>query len=249
MLVITVRQGLEVSASRGGDPAEPGQYSLKILYYQPGVDKIDATSIEVKIPEALPQDSISEIRWYLEDHIQQPLETERAAKGRAALRHHGQGIIAALDLASATQINLSDEVVIFKVCLSSNANPTSHVFWELLENKDLWPDPAPREVIVTRLPNLPATKTIQPVHNAENFNILVVSARPDADEDLPPRLVSKVLASIVEESKSESTVRASLDIVRPPTLDAFQECLNKHPNGHYNVVHFDMHGVENGSGK
>lgn len=39
---------------------------------------------------------LDEIRWYLERHIQEPLETERAAKARDALYSHGRSLVSSL---------------------------------------------------------------------------------------------------------------------------------------------------------
>jgi hypothetical protein len=89
----------------------------------------------------------------------------------------------------------------------------------------------------------------KPLDRKTSFNILVVSARPDADEDLPPRLVSKDLAGIVTQIALESDIRARIEMVRPATLQTLEDHLKSRPKGYFSLVQFDVQGVEDADGK
>ena len=75
------------------------------------------------------------------------------------------------------------------------------------------------------------------------INILIVYARPQGTRDVPHRLAS----SAVLEAAAKSRRLIHIDIVRPGTFEAFIEHLNTKPVGCYQLVHFDVHGVQRGN--
>lgn len=93
--------------------------------------------------EILPE-YIEEIRWYLEYHVQEPFETERASKAKEVLYDHPRKIISEIDLSSFIPENRRDQILILRVRLE-NSTQAGYVFWELLERKEFW-GPTPRQI-------------------------------------------------------------------------------------------------------
>ena len=68
-------------------------------------------------------------------------------------------------------------------------------------------------------------------------NILLVIARPYGDDDAGFHAVSGPLVDWVRTERPP----VRIDVLRPPTFRALQDCLRSRP-GHYHIVHFDGHG-------
>ncbi len=71
----------------------------------------------------------------------------------------------------------------------------------------------------------------------DRLNILLVVARPYGDEDVTYQALSRPLINLLAEQNLPITV----DLLRPPSFDQLQACLEARP-GHYHLVHFDGHG-------
>jgi hypothetical protein len=129
-----------------------------------------------------------------------------------------------------------------------------HIFWEILEHPEVWGPVAPPAVHVVRIASAEKREETRAVQrpemqdNSELCNILVAAARPDPDDDIPHRLVSRVLHDMMHNREDEFPRPVSLDIVRPATWEAFQNHLESHSPGYFNIVQFDMHGLEDADG-
>jgi hypothetical protein len=77
--------------------------------------------------------------------------------------------------------------------------------------------------------------------NGDGFRVLMVIARPDGIKDVPFQAVARPLFRHLD--KVESRVR--IDILRPPSFEAFHERLKaaKDAGEPYHAVHFDGHGT------
>jgi hypothetical protein len=73
------------------------------------------------------------------------------------------------------------------------------------------------------------------------LRILLVTCRPEGEEDVPFQWVSAVLRQVCAECRE----RVELDVLRPPTLAQLSRVLGDGP-GHYHILHFDGHGALQG---
>ncbi len=69
-------------------------------------------------------------------------------------------------------------------------------------------------------------------------NLLVVVARPDEENDVGYRTISRPLVEAI----GQSDLRVNVDILRPGTYEALVKQLAEKGEGYYHIVHFDMHG-------
>jgi len=184
-----------------------------------------------------------EIRWYLEDYVVRDcFEESRAKKAATALNNLGRHLIGTIRWDRVIDPSeLCDPLTIH--VWQSNVDGRSHIFWELLEQSELWPESTrPSTVTVSRTIVTDPLDSVAEWNLGTPSNILVCTARPNKEGDIPHRLVT---SNIVSASPSY----AHIDVVRPGTFSAFKEQLLAHCVGYYDLVHFDLHGVEHASGK
>jgi hypothetical protein len=74
------------------------------------------------------------------------------------------------------------------------------------------------------------------------FNVLVITARPYLDEDIPYRLVSKDIWKTLRKS-SHLRQYVKVKFVRPGTWEELAKELKDMDKGYYHLIHFDTHGV------
>ena len=70
------------------------------------------------------------------------------------------------------------------------------------------------------------------------LNLLIVTARPNEEEDVGYRTISRPMVEAIREGR----LPVNVEIVRPGTYEAFLQSLEAKPEGFYHVVHFDLHG-------
>src|SRR6516164_5443100 len=75
------------------------------------------------------------------------------------------------------------------------------------------------------------------------INLLIVTARPSGIRDVGYRTISRPLV----EALRNANLRVQVEILRPGTYKALEnhlrEATAKHGEGHYHVIHFDVHGA------
>lgn len=91
--------------------------------------------------------------------------------------------------------------------------------------------------------------TVQPVINpvtvqpSATINLLLVTARPHGKRDVAYRTIQRPLIEMLRRSQLPVTV----DVVRPGTWRALVDHLHaarrQHGIGHYQIIHFDLHGA------
>jgi hypothetical protein len=205
------------------------------------------------IPYALQGDQLEAIRWYLEDYAQNdPLATTRATKAKKILLDYGRTLISSIDWDKLYGPNERQEDLILEIQAAGD-DGLEQTPWELLEDPDLWQGATPPTVRVVRVgieqPSREQLSDGRQKRGDLQVNLLVVAARHDPDNDIPHRLVSRILHDKMLAAESSTKMKITLDIVRPSTWDTFCNHLHLHPKGHYDVVHFDLHGMEDSTGK
>jgi hypothetical protein len=235
------------------------QFRLHLLEDSHPILQILNVNSGKQLAQVLPVNAIplhtEDSRWYLEDYaVENPFECDRASAVYDSLAASGSALIAAIDWRSVlSKAELLEPLVIEVEDLSSGSGD-DQFFWEILEQRMLWPKQQPPAISVVR--------TIQLASPAENlqdqaskasgtgvFNILVVTARPHADKDVPHRLVSRGILDVMQSADGKGMRSATMEIVRPGTFAAFRDHLNSREPGYFDIVHFDLHGIADSSGR
>ncbi|KAG7286087.1 hypothetical protein NEMBOFW57_008390 [Staphylotrichum longicolle] len=247
---IETSPGLSIMTER----ADP-RLRVCLFINQAGTREVEAGELQVcqQLCLDMHPDEAKEAQWYLEDYaIKDSFERTRAKKAKEAIENWAKRLITSVNWDALVPASQRNEPLVLQIL--EDQERQSHVFWEALESPSLLEHvPCPGVHVLRSSPadggytpsrNEPAQGT--GVENGgsgqgSQTKILVLSARPGSDEDIPHRLVSRVILSKVRESGSDMT---SLRIVRPGTWQAFKTELESKPAGYYQIVHIDVHGVE-----
>lgn len=200
-----------------------------------------------------PLELMDEVRWYLEEFaVLCPLETKRADRVRQSLKEVGRALVNSIEWASIVEPQERNEPLLISV--QEQPCGFAPVVWELLEDSELWDEPFKGGIFVSRhVPKPGRTPTGIAAANpygkwpeaaSPSLNILIVAARPGEHEDIPHRIVSKILHDKIRRHSDQLTLPSYLKILRPPTWEEFNRELETKGVGFYDIVHFDLHGLK-----
>ncbi|MGK7894017.1 MAG: CHAT domain-containing protein, partial [Xenococcus sp. (in: cyanobacteria)] len=195
----------------------------------------------IKITNPFSDQEENLLEWYFEDWLNQPyLDRVIAERAKASVRNYGEALFKQV---FQSNFNAYSQYQQWRGDLSQiqiqieSKTPNFHsLHWEALQDPDL-PRPLAVDCIVIR-------KTVQPapikaeVKTFPTINLLVVIARPNADDDVGYRTISRPLVEAIRNAQ----LRVNIDLLRPGTYEALERHLTEKGNGYYHIVHFDTHG-------
>lgn len=192
-----------------------------------------------------PQDQ-EDLRWYLEDFLQYPLDpapaiAERIQQRMAVIgKELFRGIFQQNDDAKKLWAEAAKHLNDTRVEIVSDAGEAAATPWELVR------DPRTDVLLALRVPSFvrasaEAEQSPPPQSEAGPIRVLLVICRPRGGADVPFRSVAKRLLKGLGEAQRE-IIR--LDVLRPPTFEQLgRELRQAKANGEpYHLVHFDGHG-------
>lgn len=204
------------------------------------------------------------VRWYLEKHTEEPFEAPKAEQAAELLASYGRTLAKILATSGILpRHGHLDVEIISKPPRTPTIKGLSvadlhSLHWEVLEDISLWPEEyALQSVAVSRCvvgtpshEGLDGTRTPRVQSLGSNasrpkgLSILLIVSRPKAPDDPDYQLVARqLLAALDGISKQSNNFKSSVHILRPPSWMAFREHLTVECEpGHYDIVHFDMHG-------
>ncbi len=195
--------------------------------------------------EMTPQDR-EDIRWYLEDYLQYPIEPAPtiAARVERRLAELGRELFGKVFEADRDTTRLwdavSDSLADTRVEVVNTVEDAAAVPWELLR------EPATDTVLALRArafvradPQAPQAPVLPKA--AEMVRVLLVICRPGDRDDVPFRSVASHLVRLSRDAREAF----QLDVLRPPTFTQLARVLEaaRRRGRPYHVVHFDGHGA------
>ncbi len=228
---------------------DPGQHQVEIVFEK--VDGSRHTAIS-QFPLSLSAQDQENLRWYLEDYLQYPLDPAptiaRRIEGRITeigeklfrgifQETNGSGKLwaAALPLLNNTRVEIS------------SLGPEGMTLpWELLRDPKSGVLPALRVPAFVRAGEQAGEQKLPPAGSGP-IRVLLAICRPRFEDDVPFRSVAKRLLKGLDEGQRE-IIR--LEVLRPPTFEQLGRELRaaKAKGEPYHIVHFDGHGAYNGRG-
>lgn len=187
-----------------------------------------------------------DLRWYLEDYLEYPVDPapEIAARVEQRLSVLGGELFASVFLANhdAQQLwrAVTPRLSSTRVEVAAAAEDAATIPWELLR------DPVTNgalalgaQAFVRTQPGTARESCVPEA--AERIRVLLVLCRPGGNADVPFRSVASHLVRL---SRSAREV-LHLDVLRPPTFAHLSQVLQaaKQRGDTYHVVHFDGHGI------
>lgn len=188
----------------------------------------------------------TELRWYLEDYLQYPLDPapKIAERIEARIRELGielfKNIFHANDNARDLWAKLRDKLADMRVEVETDVKGATALPWELLRDPKTDEALALRAKAFVRTYTEPAQEIYKP-QPADKVRILLVICRPGGGADVPFRSVSGYMLKGLTDAARE---RFELDVLRPPTFEQLSKTLRnaKAAGKPYHIVHFDGHG-------
>src|SRR5579859_2900027 len=187
-----------------------------------------------------------DLRWYLEDYLQYPVdpapeiaravEVRLAALGTDLFQRVFRTNDAARELWFALKRSLSDA----RVEVATGVDAAAGIPWELLRDPDTDGALALRAgAFVRALAETAAPLRMPPA--SEKLRVLLVICRPGGRADVPFRSVASHLVRL----SSGAREAFQLDVLRPPTFAQLARVLQaaRVAGAPYHVVHFDGHGA------
>ncbi len=194
----------------------------------------------------LEQQDRFDLRWYLEDYLQYPMDPapEIAARVEKRIAELGKELFRlvfevdddAREMLPSLRTKLDDT----RVEVVTDVKGATALPWELLKDSrtDAWM--TVRAKAFVRGYSKPVQKAYLP-KSEDKIRILLVICRPGGREDVPFRSVA---GKIVKGMDEDARQAFELDVLRPPTFEQLSKVLReaKAEGKPYHIVHFDGHG-------
>ena len=203
---------------------------------------IDGNNYSITVSDPFEEKQEQELEWYFEEWLRYPiLDNVKAERAKASVRNYGKELFKQVFQADikayAKYSQLCSDLTQVQLEIESITPEFHAIHWEALQDPDL-PRPFAIDSVLIR-------KSIQPATIAANVkespivNLLVVTARPNAEQDVGYRTISRPLVEAIRNAK----LRVNIELLRPGTYEALSRHLEAKGNGYYHIVHFDVHGA------
>ena len=226
----------QLSIQQRGETAESWQ---AVVRFNNGPEN----SITISNPFAEKEEQ--ELEWYFEEYLEFPFTQKvRAQEAAESIRAYGEKLF---DQVFGERDIYEEYRGLVKAGLSGvqieiEGEPKFHALhWEAMKDPKFAQPLALQATMVRK--NRQKQILPLPVRPSPIINLLVVTARPSGTRDVGYRTISRPLV----EALRNANLRVQVEILRPGTYKALvnhlSEVTAKYGEGHYHVIHFDMHGA------
>lgn len=185
-----------------------------------------------------------ELEWYFETYISEPYTPGAAIDiCKDVLRTYGESLFKQIFSAHKdiyfhyrdTVRQKTFEDIVFEIV--GDSTDFHSVLWESLKDPDFDAPLAAQGAVFFRK-NLKPRLIEARVDRFPYINLLIVTARPDEEDDVNYRTIQRPLIDVVKHSK----LKVKPYILRPGTFRSLVDHLDERGKGFYHIVHFDLHG-------
>jgi tetratricopeptide (TPR) repeat protein len=194
-----------------------------------------------------------DMRWYLEDYLQYPLDPAPAIAARIESRMADMGtdlfraVFESSETARRLWARLQPSLADTRIEIITEIREATAIPWELLRDP-LTCTPLALEAAGFVRTQADQARTARPLDQSpleageSKIRILLAICRPRGREDVPFRSVaSRILRSLSQDARDV----VQLDVLRPATFEQLAKTLRaaKRAGQPYHVLHFDGHGT------
>ncbi len=201
-------------------------------------DRTDEYPITITNPFNSKQER--QLEWYFERWLRWPmLDQVRANNTITSIKTYGENLFEQVFINRDAYSNYRQErnnLAQVTIEIVSRTPEFQAIHWEALRDPDL-PRPFAVDCIMLRKYVKPVSTQAQ-VAESPVINLLVVTARPDEEDDVGYRTISRPLIEAIQNSK----LRVKVELLRPGTYEALERHLEEKGSGFYRIIHFDVHG-------
>ena len=218
--------------------------TLRVSFRRAGQEFDEASGIVPGFASPFSADDLEDLRWYLEEYLTIPFAVyeERGRTIQAKLGPWGQALFGAVfgpgQPGRDAYVKARDEGAC-ELVLRSGSAPFFSLPWELLQDPER-PQPVALELhAIDRTVDAAGAASVVPP--GPDLRVLMVIARPHGRDDVGYQMIARPLLERLEAVSG----RVTLDVLRPPTLDALVKRLGEATSSGqpYHILHFDGHGT------
>ncbi|MBI4321702.1 MAG: tetratricopeptide repeat protein [Chloroflexi bacterium] len=199
--------------------------------------------VSVNDPFSVKQERLLE--WYFEEHLHFPFTRQVDFKTVAeSIATYGEALFKQVfaDPEAYARYKQALQAGLSSASVEISGSPELHrLHWEALKDPKM-PRPIALDAAVLRKSTVVQTAPAR-MRPFPTINVLLVAARPYGRKDMGYRTISRPLI----EGLRQANLRVRVDLVRPGTFEALtrhlDEARDRHGEGFYHVVHFDVHGA------
>lgn len=190
-----------------------------------------------------------DLRWYLEDYLQNPLDPAPLLARRVEEKMIEVGarlfreVFESSEPARRMWARMTDMLSETRIEIITGIREATAIPWELLRDPLTDVPLALRAQSFVRAPVDSAQPALAPQSaHSDKLRVLLVICRPAGREDVPFRSVaSRIVRTLTQEARD----LVQLDVLRPPTFEQLSKTVReaKRAGAPYHMVHFDGHGV------
>ncbi|HEY9696122.1 MAG TPA: tetratricopeptide repeat protein [Trichocoleus sp.] len=182
-----------------------------------------------------------ELEWYFEEWLRFPFVNKvKAERAKQQIKTYGNRLFEQVFKSNfdiyGEYRNLRNQLSQVQIEIENITSAFQALHWEAMQDPE-WPSPLAVNCIMLRKAVKPALGRAN-VASSPVINLLVVTARPDEEEDVGYRTISRPLVEAIKNSQ----LRVNIELLRPGTYEALSRHLDG-KEGHYHIIHFDVHGA------
>ena len=200
-------------------------------------------SVTVKNPHN--PETQKKLGWYFEEYISEPYTPVGIVnKHKDTLRQYGESLFKQVfadhkDIyflyRTAIQQHHFQDIIIEIV---SDTPDFQSILWESLKDPEFDTPLAAKGMVFYRK-NLEPRLIEARVEAFPWINLLIVTARPDEEDDVNYRTIQRPLLEVIRNAK----LKVKPYILRPGTFKNLVDHLNEKGKSFYHIIHFDLHGA------
>ena len=227
------------------DAPKDGRYPIRLTLRRHGQTVLEA---EADIEFALTDQEQEDIRWYLEDYLQNAdvVEAVTVEQVEQRMKERGEELykkaLAANEDTQNLWFSIRNELADLRVEIASGVAEAASIPWELMRDPKMDSPISLRVKAFVRVESRPAISfvTVPPAQDGR-IRLLYIACRPSGSQDVELRAVANRLLQDLGPDRA----RFDINALRPPTFERLQKELAdaKEDGRPYHIVHFDGHGI------
>ncbi|MDM8563022.1 CHAT domain-containing protein, partial [Candidatus Marithioploca araucensis] len=184
---------------------------------------------------------VSDLEWYFKEypHALDDEDEDKAKSVAASIKKCGRQLFEQVFCNRALTRRYDQEKQVGIQCIEIIGSPAFHSLpWETLHDPD---DLQPLALNIPIVRQYTSETRVLNVPQSPIINLLIVTARPNRENDIDYRAISRPLV----ESLRQAKLRVNITILRPSTYRALKDHLSTR-QGYYHIIHLDVHGALQG---
>ncbi|MDJ0798020.1 MAG: tetratricopeptide repeat protein [Calothrix sp. MO_167.B12] len=203
----------------------------------------DGGEYEINVTDPFTPQEERRLEWYFEEWLTFPmLNGKKAEAAKNSVASYGEGLFNQVFRADADAYSqyrqLRRNLKQVKIEIVGNSPEFHALHWEAMQDKDL-PRPLAVDCVMIRKQFAKSAPVAAQMAPSPVINLLVVIARPDEEDDVGYRTISRPLIEVIQTSQ----LPVNVDLLRPGTYESLERHLEAKGAGYYHVIHFDCHGA------